>query len=447
MNKSKLPTEVELIYEVMPCSAMRSAFEPANQKHPCTYFKKWGNYHSYDYTNDGAPVKEGIEHPSKYVGLAPLSPEVLSGCRKSPIMAIGINPNLPGFFEYRKNSAYPLFDDYKQYAHYFRFRATDKLEIEKEAFNKFNTAPEERPPQLTTDLEIPDNRGEKIIPLQKQKVTFYKELQSLLDDFSEAMNWQGANLEVSEDLAYLNMVACPSAVWMTRPRQGYPKKLVMSNEETKGIIQECFHDRKYFLRQFFQSLPKVILVISNTTARAFITEMKDYFIMGNPKISENIDELMQREHVLKFGQLVDGTELIARVIFSHHITGNSKKYKEVRGNVLTQLINEGENGNLTLNPDSGHLSRSKGACVFCPMLEIGQCDYEKELVPLSKHPQLTSKSSNDALLEEKKLQLDMLQTKTKVVEAEATRSATDLQNKVWQEDEDDYRTLNIQDEG
>src|SRR6202022_3482309 len=47
---SRLPTEVELVYEVMPCNAMRVAQEPLGKAHPCTYFRRWGTYHSYDYS-------------------------------------------------------------------------------------------------------------------------------------------------------------------------------------------------------------------------------------------------------------------------------------------------------------------------------------------------------------------------------------------------------------
>ena len=94
--ETRLPVEVELAYEVMPCQAVRIAQEPGKQPHPCSYFRKWGTYHSYDYTEDVPPPGPGIVHKTRYVGRAPLVPELLSGCRKAPMMALGINPNLPG---------------------------------------------------------------------------------------------------------------------------------------------------------------------------------------------------------------------------------------------------------------------------------------------------------------------------------------------------------------
>lgn len=429
MNNSKLPTEVELIYEVMPCSAMRAAQEPRGTKHSCTYFRKWGAYHSYDYNADGPPPKPGIEQPSDYVGLANLTPEVLSGCRKSPIFVVGINPNLTGFDIRRKNSVYPLFDEYKQYAHYFRYRSTDKLEIPKDKFTAFGGANEEAPPLLSTDLNVPEQDGKRSIPLQLQQVTYYHELQKLLDDLAEEMGWTDHELKVGEDLSYGNMVACPSARWLTQKNDGYPG-LEMTGTEVKEIVHECFHYRKYFLRQLFQSLPKIIMVVGATTARPFITALQDRFIQGNPQPEEKVKDLLSRKHVLKYGDLPDGSELTARVIFSEHITGNPANYKIVRTKILEQLVDEARNDRIVLNQNSRHLLRPKGSCVLCPMMEIGKCDYEKELIPITDHPSLTADSPGMLLYEEKKAQLALMDT------VKAKETAT---TEIWAEEPEDYK--------
>lgn len=408
MKDSKLPTEVELIYEVMPCSAMRAAQEPSGTKHSCTYFRKWGSYHSYDYDVDGPPPKTGIEQPSEYVGLATLTPEVLSGCRKSPIFVVGINPNLTGYNISKKNSVYPLFDEYKQFAHYFRYRSADKLEIPKTRFEEYGGVNDEAPPDLSTDLNVPEISGKRTILLQKQPVTYYHELQNILDDLGKEMKWAGHQLSVGEDLSYGNMVACPSARWLTGKNDQFPDSLIMTGKEVKEIVQECFHTRKYFLRQLFQSLPKVIMVVGATTAKPFIAALQDRFIEGDPKLTDGIDDLIQRKHVLKYGDLPDGTALTARVIFSRHITGDPIHYKAVRAKIMEHLIDEAKTGNLVFNKNSNHLLRPQGACVFCPMLEIGKCDYEKELKPLSDHPELTADSSSMLLYEEKKVQFTLM---------------------------------------
>jgi hypothetical protein len=93
-----LPTEVQLALEVMPCQAMRQVYEPGAQPHPCAYFEEWGRYHNYDYATADPPDRPGIEAQLVYAGKTTLVLEILSGCRKAPIMAVGINPNLPGYW-------------------------------------------------------------------------------------------------------------------------------------------------------------------------------------------------------------------------------------------------------------------------------------------------------------------------------------------------------------
>jgi hypothetical protein len=124
-----LPTEVQLALEVMPCQGMRRAYEAAQAPHPCTYFTEWGVYHSFDYKTAGPPETAGIQQPVVYAGKRALLPELLSGCRKAPIMAVGINPNLPGYWPKTRGAVNPLFDNYLQYIHYFRYRTIAKLQI------------------------------------------------------------------------------------------------------------------------------------------------------------------------------------------------------------------------------------------------------------------------------------------------------------------------------
>ena len=49
--ETRLPVEVELAYEVMSCQAMRiGAGARRSSRTRARYFRKWGTYHSYDYT-------------------------------------------------------------------------------------------------------------------------------------------------------------------------------------------------------------------------------------------------------------------------------------------------------------------------------------------------------------------------------------------------------------
>jgi hypothetical protein len=408
MAESRLPTEVELVYEIMPCNALRSAQEPLGQVHPCTYFRKWGTYHSYDYSTEGAPRQRGVVQASKYVGRAPLVPEALSGCRKAPVMAVGINPNLPGWFPRHRRSLSPLFDDYRQYAHYFRYRAVDKVELSEADYRAYGGSDEDSPfSEFVLDVPL-DAKGERAITLQPQPQRMYEVYQGLLDGLATAMGWADHKLVVGEDLAYANMVASPSARWTTVPIENDPLLPPMSNAERAGIVEECFNKRRYFLRQLFQSLPPVVLIFSQATANAFIGALSERFVVGAPKVGESLEALLERPIRLLYGDLPDGSSLQARVIFAPHATGNPADFAAARARVIAQLVEEATAGNLRYNPQSGHLERPQGACVFCPMLEIGPCDYLDELRPLTDAPHLTADSPVDLLQEEKATQAELL---------------------------------------
>ncbi|XWN32731.1 MAG: hypothetical protein ROR55_06455 [Devosia sp.] len=412
MSDNRLPTEVELVYEVMPCNAMRTAQEPTTAPHSCAYFRKWGTYHSYDYRVDGPPPQPGVEHASVYVGRAPLVPEVLSGCRKAPIVSVGINPNLPGWWRSRHGSLNPLFDDYKQFAHYFRYRAVSKLELPDADYEQFGGGSHDRPLRKVDgeivasdfELDVPDDAdGDRSIRTQLQPQRMYEAYQALLDSLAETMQWEEHELTVGEDLAYGNMVACPSARWTTRPAND-PLLPIMTRAERQGIVTECFRERKYFLRQLFQTLPSVLMIFSQSTANAFIGEMQSRFIEGDPQPGDRLRDLMERTIRLEYGQLQDGSVLSARVIFAPHITGNPQDFGPARARVVEQLVEEANAGRLTYNTATKHLGRPRGACVFCPMLDIGECDYTDELEPITDAPVLTADSPAVQLREEKKAQ-------------------------------------------
>jgi hypothetical protein len=408
MGDSRLPTEVELIFEVMPCNALRTAQEPGRAPHPCSYFRRWGSYHSYDYASDGPPPRRGVVHDSVYLGRGPLVPEVLSGCRKAPILAVGINPNLPGWWRWTRGSVNPLFDDYRQYAHYFRYRAISKLQVPQERYLAAGGGPHDTP-FSDFELDVPaDERGRWTIPLEVQPVTVYETYQALLEALAERMGWHPHRLAVGEDLAYGNMVACPSATWTTKPSPGDPTLPPMTEQERTGIVTECFHTRRYFLRQLFQSLPAVVLILSQSTANAFNAELRGRFVKGAPEPEEPLERLMKREVRFSYGELPDGSMLDARVVFSPHITGDPRHFEQARDRVVSQLAEEAQAGRVVLDQRSGHLRRPPGACVFCPMLEIGPCDYVDDLRPLSPPARLTADSPVTLLQDEKRVQAALL---------------------------------------
>jgi len=214
----------------------------------------------------------------------------------------------------------------------------------------------------------------------------YQAYQGLLDDLAKAMNIPARHgLKVGEDLSYANMIACPSAKWTTKSDPHSPELPAMSVAERDGIVHECFATRKYFLRSLFQSLPAVLLVFSQSTANAFIGALTGAFSKGDPKVDEPVAELLGKAVTLEYGKLPDGTPLDADVIFAPHPTGDPSHWATARPNVVEKLKSAAA-GRFAFNPSTGHLSRTKGSCVFCTMLEIGPCDYVAEIRPLTHAP-------------------------------------------------------------
>jgi cytosine/adenosine deaminase-related metal-dependent hydrolase len=375
-----LPTEVQLAWEVMPCQAMRQVYEPGGEPHPCAYFGEWGRYHSYDYATAGPPDRPGIVAPVVYAGKTALVPEILSGCRKAPIMAVGINPNLPGYWPRSRNALNPLFEDFLQYAHYFRYRSIAKLQIPDAAYEQLREGREDSP--ATTEPLVEPGTP---IPAELAPMRMYTSYQSLLDGLAVKMGWTGHALSVGEDLSYANMVACPSAKWAVNPDPTDRALPVMGQARMRGIVGECFHDRRYFLRQLFQSLPVVLLVFSESTSREFITAMTGRFTAGQPRPGEPLEDLLDREIRLGYGTTTDGQPLSARVVFLPHASANPQQFERFTAPVIDILAQEVTAGRLAFNPQTGHLARPRGGCVFCTntLYRIGPCDYVNELRPLA----------------------------------------------------------------
>ena len=420
---SKLPIEVELVVEVMPCQAMRRSYDSSAAPHPCAYFAEWGAYHGYDYKESGPPEQPSTALPAVYAGKRPVVPELLSGCRKAPIVCVGINPNLPGWTSTSRNAIHPYFDDVLQYAHYFRYRTRDKRRIPDSVYEALLGARPDSPASAQPLEPVGDD-----IPVEPAPVLMYEQYQTLLDGLAERKNWSGHKLSVGEDIAYANMVACPSTRWVVTLNTDDPDMPVMGQARAKGIVGECFVKRRYFLRQLVQSLPAVIIVFSQTTAREFIAALRSRFSRGNPQPGESLEQLFQREIRLRYGTLSDGTELDARVIFMPHASARPEEFAQMRGPCIDRLVEEVDRGNLIFNLDSGHLRRGRGGCVFCSnaLYTIGNCDYLQEFSPLAPGtvpPLAVAESAPPAPDGEKREQLRLLDSLLETAPAAALAAA------------------------
>lgn len=121
-----LPLEVQLVADVKNCRS-------------CQWFwggvLPYGPYPSFDW-QERFPAKFRETHEQKTNmhsfrlmnvnagGCKAVDPAIMHGCRKAPIMTIGINPNLTSYFPGSTGArwAYPCFEDIANYAYYYRFQ-------------------------------------------------------------------------------------------------------------------------------------------------------------------------------------------------------------------------------------------------------------------------------------------------------------------------------------
>ena len=125
------PVEIELVYGVRSCGTCEF-FWPEDSPQP------YGPYPSYDFASNTPTEKEPEGTLNSFVWLQgttrpPAFPdaEVMDGCRKAPIMTIGINPNLTAFAPGKTGASwcYPSFssagntNSWTKYAYYYRYRS------------------------------------------------------------------------------------------------------------------------------------------------------------------------------------------------------------------------------------------------------------------------------------------------------------------------------------
>jgi hypothetical protein len=125
------PMEIELVFNVRPCGTC-SFFWPDNPDD-----QSYGPYPLFDFKKNFPKENRAIGTPEMYEWLQAKTVEsgfpngeVMDGCRKTPIMTIGINPNMTAFAPGTNGAswAYPRFtsddemDGFAKYAYYYRYR-------------------------------------------------------------------------------------------------------------------------------------------------------------------------------------------------------------------------------------------------------------------------------------------------------------------------------------
>ncbi len=304
-NQARLSMEVQLAWEVMTCRALRNTYD--TDGHACRWFNQhYGPFPSFDWLQSfpDEPLKEGETRSLQAVcnGIRYQLPELMSGCRKAPIMTIGINPNLTAFWPGTEGAtwAYPYFDDIGQFAHYFRYRSIYQERFPLD-FIRSHVAPgseikaigsgrisrasrSKRDEQLTLELIYADSPSQSLtlnreyevffdkdqpfeagaviaaevaLPqgeaaeLIQEEVGYYKRFREIFKRFKEmaGATLQHPDLRLGEDVCQADMVACASPGWDSW----------FTDAVQKGIVDECVHNRGWLAQQLLQTQPVVVV--------------------------------------------------------------------------------------------------------------------------------------------------------------------------------------------
>lgn len=261
----------------------------------------------------------------------------LKGCRKAPIMFVGINPNLTGFWtipaegrELKGNHAvYPSFADDREYARHHRYiqKGSHEYQIEGELDTLIDSASAvtagtagkivvtpknptaedtqrfncQREAQIVLNSENGESKtlpitwgvaenfmalrkdyaaGQQIVGNMTAASTMGKSISVKSNPGSSYFSRAEAycsemNFEMGEDVSMHDMVACATPGW-SKSQYCIPQD---------DLIGNCVKKNRYTARQIIQSRPALI-VFSGVDAFAMFCENFSSFISPAPKLAE-----------------------------------------------------------------------------------------------------------------------------------------------------------------
>lgn len=374
MSKNKkLATEVGLVWEVMTCLGLRTTYDRPDS--PCHWFNKhYGPYPAYSSSEDCSVAEPHTDQagsfPAQSKGKRFNVPEILSGCRKAPIMSIGINPNLTSY-QHSVNGTtwcYPYFDNIAKYATHFRYRTVNQERFDLEFIKKNLEAGTKTLAKAdgeivsisvknnvlalgiaykngeTDTIRLPDDHvllydihrsyqgeannvfkagdviaGKLTLPedvsavVIREPVGYYLRFQKMVESFKtmggDAL--RNSQVRLGEDAAMGDMVSCASPGW----------NAYFPDTVREGIVHECVEKRQHFRKQVIQSRPAIIVFSGDAALQMFL----DVFSREvTPRINENqstyerLKECLENPYWLDYS---DGeTSFRSRIVFSPHFS-------------------------------------------------------------------------------------------------------------------------------
>jgi len=292
----------------------------------------------------------------------------MHGCRKAPIMTIGINPNLTAYFPSAQGSewAYPHSDNPAHYAYYYRYQTIYQESLKRDLIEKWVIAGTELVAQQdgvlheverskalrwmrltysytngekqyqefswSTDEravvfadkkfneDTPFKKGdllaaktkseeEKNIQIYKNDVGYYKRILPIIEQFKKTdKTLSNSDICVGEDIAQHDLIHCASPGWS--------KNFDIPME---AITHNCVKDRQFLLQQLYMTSPKLIMLVGGSSLSMFAEILGDSipFAFKGRDIFDLLRETCEREYYLEVKEHGLRARLIACPHFSY----------------------------------------------------------------------------------------------------------------------------------
>ncbi len=378
------PLEVSLIHGVKSCRT-------------CQWFwggvPPYGPYPAFDWTEDYPPqmLHEGPQSaeasaPTPWLqgvlkGNQLVDPGVMHGCRKAPIMTVGINPNMTAYFASTSGArwAYPFFEAENRYAYYYRhftiyqesvslgyvrqhLDADKRLSAEADGWLvSTDRGSDHRFMLLTVQYKGADeptvyelawtpqerwvvvqDRGRDDKPdtwfkqgdplagvftpptgveaeIYENPAGYYQRMIPVLDAFKEKVGLPAAHLTVGEDVAQHDMIGCASPGWSS--------KYDMPAEKMTG---NCVHDHGWVVSQIIQSQPAVIILVGGSALGMFRQIFDPYMDLDTE--GRDIFQLLKETTTRRYYVTVDvqGLRFRSRILTPAHFSYGDNFYRQSR---------------------------------------------------------------------------------------------------------------------
>lgn len=371
-SERPLADEVRLVGEVKECRT-------------CKFFwgevPPYGPYPAYD-VKERYP--EGIRrHLPQSDGTVPIrwlqaraigerlvEPAIMQGCRKAPIMTIGINPNLTPFFGSADGAtwAYPHFADAASYAYAYRhgsvfqtsYTRTDVVDhllpdgrviaradgesftVERRSSHRWMLLKLKYKDGTDEDIEVSWSPAHRAVIVadgragfkagdvlcgyldapEDTDVTLFARGSGYNQRFLHVL-WRfqaliggplaAARLEIGEDVGQNDMIACASPGWTDK-----------YDIPTKRVTHNCVEDHAYVIRQFLQSRPAVLVLVSASAVEMFQPHCPGEFgleIKHEDRLRNDFDLLQETTRERRYITVDrDGVRFRTRILVSPHFS-------------------------------------------------------------------------------------------------------------------------------